>query len=214
MLVRTAVTGTDVALERAAACIAAGGTLIFPTETVYGIGAAPEDEAAIARIYGAKGRVADKPLALHVADIDQALPFVAEWTVCAQAAADLFWPGPLAIIVSRRPGRFECAAAGFATISIRRPSHTLCRAMLQESGPIAATSANRSGRDAFVGDEPGVSLLPQATLAILDGPTEFRAESTIVDCTGSAPKIVRSGAIAASVVAEKLGALASASPSL
>ncbi len=76
---------------------------------------------------------------------------------------------------------------------------------------MAATSANRSGRAAFAGDEAGVSVLPQATLAILDGPTEFGAESTIVDCTGGRAKVVRSGAIAASVVADKLGTRTSAS---
>lgn len=211
MMLRTAVTAPDVAIERASACIAGGGTLIFPTETVYGIGASPHDEAAIARVYLAKGRAAEKPLALHVSEIEQALPFVDEWTPCAQAAAGLFWPGPLAIVVSRRPGSFERAAAGFATISIRCPSHMLCRAILRRCGPLAATSANRSGRPAYSGEEEGVALLPEATLAILDGPTEFRAESTIVDCTGSRPKILRSGAIAASVIAEKLKRAAPAS---
>lgn len=182
-------------IAEAVNCIQAGGTLIFPTETVYGIGAAAENEAAVAAVYAAKGRSFDKPLALHVSDMSQARPFVARWTRSAQRAADHFWPGPLAIVVERKAQRFAKAAAGIATISLRCPDHALCNKMLMRTGALAATSANLSGAAAFTGVGSGLGDLPQATLAIIAGPTRLQRESTIMDCSHEQPRVLRWGAI-------------------
>ena len=192
-------------VREVAACVLSGGTIIFPTETVYGIGCVPEDERAIDALFFAKGRSADKPLALHVADVAQATPYVEPMTPCARQAIQLLWPGPVAIIVRRRATRYARASCGLATISLRCPDHDLCRAILRAAGPLAATSANASGSAPYVGLSDATTGLPAAALAVLAGPTALRQESTIIDCTGDRPIVVREGAMPASIIAQKLG---------
>ena len=187
------------------ACVRSSGTVIFPTETVYGIGCDPENERAIRAIFEAKGRNANKPLALHVADAAQAEPFTGELTECALRAMHELWPGPVAVVVQRRTGRYARAACDLLTISLRCPDHNVCRTLLRGVGPLAATSANISGGAPFTGDSDKLDALPQASLAVLAGPTPLRMESTIIDCTGFAPVIIREGAVSSAVIAEKLG---------
>ena len=181
-------------LAEAAACIAAGGTLIFPTETVYGIGCAPDDAHAVDTIFRAKQRPADKPLAIHLAYAEQAATFARVLMPCAQRIIERLWPGPVAIVVERAAGAASAAALDGETISLRCPDDAACAAILRATGPLAATSANISDRPAFTGDED-VSLLPDATLAIITGPTRLRQESTVVDCTGESARILRHGAV-------------------
>jgi L-threonylcarbamoyladenylate synthase len=182
-------------LAEAAACIRAGGTIVFPTDTVYGIGCAPEDEAAIAAVFAAKGRPADKPLAIHFGSPEDAHAFVSGWSDAARAIAEAFWPGPVALVAPRRQGICTAAARGLATISLRCPDDDVCRAILFATGPLAATSANISGAPAFDGASADVSRLPLATLAFIAGPTKLRRESTIVDCSGPVACVLRVGAI-------------------
>jgi L-threonylcarbamoyladenylate synthase len=192
-------------VSEVAACARSGGTVIFPTETVYGIGCDPENERAIRAIFEAKGRSANKPLALHVADAAQAEPFIGELTECALRAMHELWPGPVALVVQRRTNRYSRAACDLPTISLRCPDHDVCRTLLRGVGPLAATSANISGSAPFTGDTDNLDALPQADLAVLAGPTPLRMESTIVDCTGNAPIIIREGAVSSAVIAGKLG---------
>jgi L-threonylcarbamoyladenylate synthase len=192
-------------VREVADCVGAGGTVIFPTETVYGIGCAPEDKSAVAAIFSAKGRSAAKPLALHIARVQQADQYVARLTACARSAMERLWPGPVAIVVERNPRRYEHAACGLATISLRCPDDELCRSILTATGPLAATSANRSGARAYDGTSADTSMLPDATLAVLAGPTARRRESTVVDCTGDAPVVLREGAVPAAQILEALG---------
>lgn len=191
-------------MREVAACVRAGGTVIFPTETVYGIGCDPDNAAAIDAIFAAKGRSADKPLALHVADAEQAAPFVAGYGASARAAVQALWPGPVAIIVRRDPRRYERASCGLATISLRCPDHELCRSLLRACGPLAATSANRSGASAYTGGDVALNDLPQASMAVLAGPTAYAMESTILDCTDDAVRVVREGAVPFSLIRQKL----------
>lgn len=208
-VLRTTVRSTEEIVAEVAACVRSGGTVIFPTETVYGIGCDPENDVAIDAIYEAKGRSAQKPLALHVLDLEQALPYVAAMNETVRAAIARFWPGALAIIVSRRALRFEHAACGLPTISLRCPSLDVSRRILEATGPLAATSANRSGAGAYwAGDS--VQGLPAATLAVLSGPTALRQESTIVDCTSPVPRILREGAISRAALEAALGTLRAA----
>jgi L-threonylcarbamoyladenylate synthase len=185
----------DATLRAAATCIASGGTLIFPTETVYGIGCDPENASAVAAIFRLKGRPADKPLAIHVASPDQAPRYARTLTRCAQRIMGALWPGPIAIVVERAHGIASPAALDGATISLRCPDDAACAAILRACGPLAATSANRSGEPAFNGDEASVASLPDAALAIITGPTLLRQESTVVDCTADLPRIIRQGAV-------------------
>jgi L-threonylcarbamoyladenylate synthase len=186
------------ALGRAAAHLAAGELLAFPTETVYGLGARADDDAAVARIFAAKGRPADHPLIVHAADADGARHFAAAWPETAQRLAAAFWPGPLTLIVPRCAGRAEAAAGGAPTIGLRVPGHPVAAALLQATAAqavpgVAAPSANRFGRvsatcAAHVQQEFG------NTLWVLDGgDCPGGIESAIVDCSRAEPALLRPG---------------------
>lgn len=187
-------------LRDASACVAAGGTLIFPTETVYGVGCDPENAQAVAEIFRIKRRPADKPLAIHIAWPEQAPRFARTLTRSARSIIEKLWPGPVAIVIERAPDRATAAALGGPTISLRCPDDVSCAAILRATGPLAATSANISGTTPFDGEEASVASLPDATLAIITGPTRLRQESTVVDCTADIPRILRLGAVDADTI--------------
>lgn len=187
-------------VARAAALLAAGELVAFPTETVYGLGARADDDAAVGRIFAAKGRPADHPLIVHVVDAAQAARFAAELPAVAQRLMAALWPGPLTVIVPRAPSTAVAAAGGHATIGLRSPSHPVARALLAEAlrlgvPGVAAPSANRFGRvsptrAAHVADEFGDAL------AVLDGgDCPVGIESAIVDCTRRRPVLLRPGAL-------------------
>ena len=190
-------------LDAASACIRSGGTLIFPTDSVYGFGCDPENEMAIESLFAAKGRPSAKPLAIHVAQQADARSF-AILTTAARLVIECFWPGPIAIVMPRKPGACEAAARGGRTISVRCPSYEPCREILRATGPIAATSANISGQPPFDGARESAQQLPEATLAIITGPTPARRESTVVDCSSSPVKILREGAVSGQEIARAL----------
>jgi len=195
-------------LDEAAACVRGGGTLIFPTDTVYGIGCAPDDARAVAALFAAKRRPPDRPLSLHVARADDALHLVTELPRAVHVLMERFWPGPLTIIVRRAPHAIAAAALGGATIGLRCPDDEACNAILISTGPLAATSANISGETAYDGSDDDMERLPEATLALLKGPTSLRRESTVLDCTGAMPKILRSGALRADTLRAALAGIA------
>lgn len=186
------------AIEQAAEALAAGQLVAMPTETVYGLAARADDDAAVARIFAAKGRPSDHPLIVHVPDAAHAADFAAEWPPLAQRLAETFWPGPLTLIVPRRPDRGAAAAGGQPTIGLRCPAHPAAQALLRAAvsrgvAGVAAPSANRFGRvspttAAHVVDEFGPGLL------VLDGGAcPVGIESTIVDCTRGVPVLLRPG---------------------
>jgi len=188
------------AIARAAELLADGELVAFATETVYGLGARADDDAAVAKIFAAKGRPADHPLIVHVHGAEDAAAFADALGPLAQRLIAAFWPGPLTIIVPRRAGIGAAAAGGQSTIGLRCPSHPLARALLlaaRERGVpgVAAPSANRFGRisptlASHVVDEFGPEL------AVLDGGAcEVGIESSIVDCSRSHPVLLRPGQI-------------------
>jgi len=187
-------------IAAAADALAAGQLVGLPTETVYGLAADAGSEAAVRRIFAAKGRPADHPLIVHVAGAGQVLRFADAVPDFAQALIEAFWPGPLTLILPRRAGVAEVAAGGQATIGLRCPSHPVARALLAACAVrgihgLAAPSANRFGRvspttAAHVAAEFGDQLL------VLDGgPCQVGIESTIVDCTRGAPVLLRPGQV-------------------
>ncbi len=195
-------------LSDARACVRDGGTLIFPTDTVYGIGCDPSDAVAVAAVYAAKRRPPDKPLSLHVAKSVDALPYVTQLTPAALIIMEKLMPGPIAIVVARNPARAAAAVAGAATISIRCPADDACCAILTATGPLAATSANISGMTPYDGMSDEYDLLPDATLALVKGPTRWRRESTVLDCTAATAKILRCGALPADSIRSALAGIA------
>ena len=201
------------AVEQAADRLAAGELLAFPTETVYGLGARADDDAAVAKIFAAKGRPTDHPLIVHVSDAAAAQRFASTWPALAQRLAAAFWPGPLTLIVARRPGLAGAAAGAQDTIGLRCPAHPLAHALLVAAAErgvqgVAAPSANRFGRispttAAHVQSE-FADRLP--ALAVLDGgPCAVGIESAIVDCSRAKPVLLRPGSLARDALAAAAG---------
>jgi L-threonylcarbamoyladenylate synthase len=205
------VAGADAgAIERAAQALRAGELVGVPTETVYGLAARADDDAAVARIFETKGRPSDHPLIVHVAGRDQALPLAAPWSDGAEKLAAAFWPGPVTVIVRRAEGRAVAAAAGLPTLALRCPAHPVARALLVRCAELgiaglAAPSANRFGRvsptaAAHVSDEFGDELL------VLDGGAcTLGIESAIVDVSGAAPVLLRPGVVGRDELERALG---------
>ena len=192
------------AVEAAAERLAAGELVAFPTETVYGLGARADDDAAVAKIFAAKGRPSEHPLIVHVSDVNEARRFASEWPPLAERLAQAFWPGPLTLIVPRTPGLASAAAGGQDSIGLRCPSHPLAHALLVAAARrgvhgVAAPSANRFGRIspttvAHVQSEFADTL---PALAVLDGgPCAVGIESAIVDCSRGTPVLLRPGSLA------------------
>lgn len=205
---RTVGVPDSAALADAAGCIARGGTLIFPTDTVYGIGCAPEDETAIEAIFAAKRRPPDKPLAIHVSRPAQAGEFAQRLSPGARVVIDRFWPGPVTIIVERKAGRYAAAARQGATIALRCPDSAACSAILEATGPLAATSANISGAPSYAGASDDLDGLPEADVAIIAGPTKELRESTVLDCSSEIVRVVRRGALDPDDIAAALAGVA------
>jgi L-threonylcarbamoyladenylate synthase len=202
--------GRLVTVEDAVAAVAAGGVIGLPTETVYGLAADAGNRAAVASIYRIKGRPPDHPLIVHVLDAAQARQW-AEWTPAAQRLADAFWPGPLTIVLRRRPEAPPWAGAGHPTIALRCPAHPVARTVMTQllglgiSG-LAAPSANRFGRvsptraahvRADLGDE--------VPIVLEGGDAQVGVESTIVDLSRGRPHLLRPGHVGAAALAAVLG---------
>jgi len=192
------------AMTRAAASIKSGALVAFPTETVYGLGADATNAAAVARIYKVKGRPADHPLIVHLADMQN----VADWSDdipdYAIALARAFWPGPMTLILKRSSLAHDFITGGQETVGLRVPNHVIALALLNEfkkigGKGIAAPSANRFGHvsptTAQAVSEELAEFLDSEDLILDGGPSLVGVESTIIDCTTDHPKILRPGAI-------------------
>jgi L-threonylcarbamoyladenylate synthase len=191
-------------IAAAAHCLRLGGLLGLPTETVYGLAANADDDAAVAQIFKAKGRPADHPLIVHVADVGAVAHYASDVPEFARQLMQAFWPGPLTLILPRRSGIANATAGGNPTIGLRCPSHPVAQAVLNALRDtamplcvwgLAAPSANQFGRvspttAAHVQGEFGDDLL------ILDGGAcDVGIESTIIDCSRGQPVLLRPGAI-------------------
>ncbi len=198
------------AVAAAAQCLAAGGLVGLPTETVYGLAARADQGSAVAGIFAAKGRPADHPLIVHVADLEAAAAFASNLPPSARRLAAAFWPGPVTVIVPRRAGVAEAASGGQASIGLRCPAHPVAQALLRRAAAlgvagVAAPSANRFGRvspttAAHVAGEFGPALL------VLDGgDCPVGIESTIVDCSRGNPVLLRPGVLTRAALEAVLG---------
>jgi L-threonylcarbamoyladenylate synthase len=198
----------------AAANLLAGGLVAFPTETVYGLGADACNAEAVARIYSVKGRPADHPLIVHVASMDGLGEWADDVPGYAISLARDFWPGPMSLVVKRSGLAGDFVTGGQDTVGVRVPDHPvalgLLEAFVRAGGKgVAAPSANRFGNVSpttaqAVADELGNYLADRDQ--ILDGgPCDVGVESTIIDCTGDVPKILRPGAITTQMISESTG---------
>jgi L-threonylcarbamoyladenylate synthase len=189
--------GSDVAaIAQAAQALRAGELVGIPTETVYGLAADADNEAAVAQIFAAKGRPTDHPLIVHLASSAQVARYAAQVPDFAQRLMDAFWPGPLTLILPRRPGVAAAAAGGQDSIGLRCPSHPVAQALLRACGlGLAAPSANRFGRVSPTTAAHVQAELGSALLVLDGGPCPVGIESTLVDCTRGAPVVLRPGQI-------------------
>lgn len=199
-------------VERAAEILRAGGLVVFPTETVYGLGADAANPTAVARIFEAKGRPRFNPLIAHVPGLAEAERH-ARLHPIARALAERFWPGPLTIVAPRNPDSSvaELACAGLSTIALRAPAHPMARALLAAFGqPIVAPSANRSGHVSATTAQHAAEDLGDCVDLVLDaGPTSIGLESTIIAVGDDGhPVLLRPGAIPREAIESVSGPLA------
>ncbi len=133
-------------IEEACELLSMGEVVAFPTETVYGLGADARDHDAVQKIFTIKGRPSDNPLIVHLADIDQVKDFAAEISEAARKLMDACWPGPLTLVVKKKPDVLDIVTAGLPTVALRIPDHPVAQQLIRKAGPLVAPSANRSGR--------------------------------------------------------------------
>ena len=205
--------GVADAARRAAAAWRAGDLVAFPTETVYGLGAAARDPAAVARIFAAKRRPTDHPLIVHLADGDDLEAWARDVPPAARRLAAACWPGPLTMVLWRHRGVPPAVTGGQPTIALRVPGHPVAQALLRAFGDgVAAPSANRFGRvSPTTADHVMTDLAHVDGLLVVDGgPCPVGIESTIVDLCGARPVVRRLGGLPAAELAAALGETASA----
>jgi L-threonylcarbamoyladenylate synthase len=185
-------------IAQAVAVLKRGGLVAVPTETVYGLAADADSEAAVRAVFAAKGRPADHPVIVHVANADAIDDWARDVPAAARALAGTFWPGPLTLVLRRSPRALDVVTGGQDTVGLRCPAHPWAQALLQAfGGALAAPSANGFGR---VRPDGEVDL-------ILDGgPCPVGIESTIVDLSGAAPTLLRPGFITRAAIEQALGA--------
>ena len=192
----------------------AGSLVAFPTETVYGLGADATSERAVARIYEVKGRPADHPLIVHIADMQDMVTWAGDIPTYAISLARDFWPGPMTLVLPRSDIAKDFITGAQETVGLRVPAHSLALGLLNEFKKvgglgIAAPSANRFGQVSpttaiAVQEEIGQYLL-ENDLILDGGPALVGVESTIIDCTGDVPRILRPGAITVEMIQESTG---------
>lgn len=197
------------ALADAAQVLRGGGLVAFPTETVYGLGANALDPSAVARIFTAKGRPANNPLIVHVADVAEARKVAADWPDSAARLANRFWPGPLTLVLPKHDTVPDIVTAKGPTVAVRVPAHPVAQALLRAASlPIAAPSANRSSELSPTRAEHVLHGLDGRIDMLLDaGPTSGGIESTVVDLTATPPRLLRPGLIGVAELEAVIGSL-------
>jgi len=194
-------------IEIAAEILRNGGTVAFPTETVYGLGANALDEAAVAKIFAAKGRPSDNPLIVHIAKLDDFYKVAREVSDVAQSLMDKFWGGPLTLILKRQECVPDVVTAGLDTVAVRMPANEIALELIRASGvPIAAPSANISGKPSPTAFEHVKHDLFGKVDAIIDGGScDVGLESTVIDMTREVPIILRPGGVSREEIEAVIG---------
>ena len=194
-------------IKKQAEILRAGETVIFPTETVYGLGANALDEEAVSKIYKAKGRPSDNPLIVHIGDKKQVYNLVQSVTKEAEIVMDKFWPGPITIILNKKDIIPKRTSGGLNTVAIRMPSNKIANALIKEANiPIAAPSANISGRPSPTRAKHVYEEMNHRVSGIIMGnDCVYGLESTVLDLTGEIPTILRPGSITKEQLEKELG---------
>jgi L-threonylcarbamoyladenylate synthase len=214
----TAATAGARDIAQAVAALRAGRLVAFPSETVYGLGADASNPDAVRRIFEAKGRPADHPVIVHIASAKQLDDWAREIPASAFSLAETFWPGPLTLVLRRRPHVSDLVTGGQDTVGLRVPSHPVARALLQAfDGGVAGPSANRFGRiSPTTADHVREELGDRVDIVLEGGESDVGIESTIIDLSGPEPALLRPGMLdiarAEALLGAPLRAPGSASP--
>ena len=196
-------------IRRAGQLLRQGGVVAIPTETVYGLAADATNPQAVQKIFEAKGRPQDNPLIVHIASLEELPALVRQVPDAAKKLAETFWPGPLTMIFYKSEKIPAETSAGLDTVGIRMPQHLAARQVIQAAGvPLAAPSANRSGRPSPTTAEHVMNDMKGRIDAVLDGgPCQVGVESTVVDMTGDVPRVLRPGAVTREQILRVLGSV-------
>lgn len=194
-------------IEHAASLLREGKLVAFPTETVYGLGANALDEAAVRRIFEAKGRPTSSPIIVHVSGLEMARMIVAEWPHNAELLAQRFWPGPLTVVLKKWPAVPALVTAGLDTVGVRMPAHSIALALIEAAQiPVAAPSANRFTQLSPTTAEHVREGLGSRVDYVLDGgPCSVGIESTVLSLAGAIPLLLRPGGISRRQIEDVIG---------
>lgn len=197
----------DARLEKVGETLRNGGLAAIPTETVYGLAANALDEAAVEKIYEAKGRPSDNPLIVHIARLDEWKPLVREIPESAEKLAEKFWPGPLTVILPKSGLVPMKTSGGLDTVAVRMPGHPIARAIIEKAGvPLAAPSANTSGKPSPTSAAHVMHDLSGKIEYIVDGgECNVGVESTVITLAGDKPRLLRPGGITPEMLESVLG---------
>jgi L-threonylcarbamoyladenylate synthase len=197
------------AIQEAASRLREGALIAFPTETVYGLGADAQNDKAVQSIFRAKGRPGDNPLIVHIGEHSQLSDIAAHVPSVAEKLMDRFWPGPLTLVLPSAGTVSDNVTAGLPTVAVRLPEHPVARALLQVARcPVAAPSANRSGRPSPTEARHVLDDLDGRIDGVIDsGPTGYGLESTVLDVTGDEPALLRPGGITVEQLERVLGSV-------
>lgn len=192
-------------IDRAAEILSSGGIVAIPTETVYGLAADATDEAALHRVFAAKGRPQDNPLIVHIAEIDTLKVLAREIPSAAFRLAERFWPGPLTMVLKRTDATAKTVSAGLDTVAIRMPDHPVAQAVIRAGVPLAAPSANTSGSPSPTTAHHVLHDLDGKIDGVLMGDEcAVGVESTVVDLSSTPPRLLRPGGVSAEELREIL----------
>lgn len=198
--------GDPSALRYAGDVLRHHGLVAFPTDTVYGVGALVSRPDAIQRLYLVKGRAAGKAIAVLVGRVADLANVAGELSPAAQILARHFWPGPLTLVLTKHPA-LPAAISPLPTVGVRQPDHPITGALLEQVGPMAVTSANRSGEaNSLTAADVLAQLAGRIELILDGGRVPGGVPSTVVDCTGAAPRVLREGPVTAAAIAAALSA--------
>jgi L-threonylcarbamoyladenylate synthase len=194
-------------LAEAADLLRQGKLVVFPTETVYGIGANAFDADAVQRVFQAKGRPPENPVIVHIGNRSDVDSVVSEWPAAAQRLADKFWPGPLTLVLPKKAAIPPIVTAGSPTVAVRMPAHPVALRLIQLAGvPVAAPSANRSGELSPTTAEHALAAMNGRVDLIIDaGPTQVGLESTVLNLCSTPPQLLRPGMISPAQLEAEIG---------
>ncbi len=192
-------------IDQAAEIILNGGIVAFPTETVYGLGADAWNPTAIAAVFETKGRPSDNPLIVHVHSEDDIHDFAIDIPDKAHTLIEEFWPGPLTLVLKKRPEVLDAVTAGLDTVALRMPDHEIALELISKTGPLVAPSANHSGKPSPTKAEHVIDDFGDDVFVLDGNATKIGVESTVVDLTEFIPAVLRPGSISRKQIEEVLG---------